>query len=251
MLLGKKAPKFDARTLHLAKYLTAALPPSPPAKSWIRASKMQRWPMMLNDRLGDCVIASKGHLIQLDTALVVPHRVATLTDRQVLAGYEAVGGYVPGDPATDQGCVMLDALNYWRRTGYGGHKLAAFAAVRPLDTGHVRASINLFGAAEIGLGLPLTARQQVGDVWDVVGDGKTGDSAPGSWGGHCVPVPDYDADELVCITWGAVQRMTQRFFNAYCDEAYAPLPPDWLAANRAPNGFDLAALLTDLSLVTG
>ncbi|HYB25349.1 MAG TPA: hypothetical protein VEF89_01915 [Solirubrobacteraceae bacterium] len=37
----------------------------------------------------------------------------------------------------------------------------------------------------IGIALPVTAQGQT--EWTVVGDGKTGNSAPGSWGGHGIP----------------------------------------------------------------
>lgn len=72
--------------------------------------------------------------------------------------------------------------------------------------------------------------------------------APGSWGGHAVPVLAYDSSGLTCITWGAKKRMTWDFFAQYCDEAYAPLSPDWLnAQGKDPQGLDVNALEADLS----
>jgi hypothetical protein len=248
MKLGKLPPRHDPRTLKLARYLTAALPPAPAAKDWASASRVAYWPMMLNDQLGDCVIAAKGHEVQLWTALAPPHRTVTLADAAILAGYEAVGGYEPGRPETDNGCNMLDALNYFRQTGYGGRKIDAFAQVDPKNADHVRAAVNLFGVLEAGLQLPASAQAQLGGVWDVT----TGpDAEPGSWGGHCVPVVAYSAEGLDCITWGGRQRMTWRFFTTYCDESYCLLSPDWIAGQKAPNGFDLAALRADLAAVTG
>jgi len=77
------------------------------------------------------------------------------------------------------------------------------------------------------------------------------DFTPGSWGGHAVPVLAYDSDTLTCITWGAKKRMTWEFFARYCDESYAPLSPDWLnARGKTPEGLDLDALQTDLTLVS-
>jgi hypothetical protein len=44
--------------------------------------------------------------------------------------------------------------------------------------------------------------------------------------------------------------MTWEFFDTYVDEAYAILAQDFLSeANKAPNGFDVAALAADLALV--
>ena len=53
------------------------------------------------------------------------------------------------------------------------------------------------------------------------------------------------------VTWGALKRMTWAFWDRYCDEAWCVLSPDFLAAGRSPQGFDLDALLHDLALVTG
>jgi len=44
--------------------------------------------------------------------------------------------------------------------------------------------------------------------------------------------------------------MTWTFWDRYCDESYCILSTDFLSEGRAPNGFDLAALKTDLELIT-
>jgi len=78
--------------------------------------------------------------------------------------------------------------------------------------------------------------------------GATGPGEPGSWGGHAVFVPAYDARGLICITWGALKRMTWEFWAAYCDEAYALLSPDWQMPNtQAPGGIDWSALVADMA----
>jgi hypothetical protein len=45
--------------------------------------------------------------------------------------------------------------------------------------------------------------------------------AVNSWGGHYIFVPGYTPLGPVCITWGRKQQMTWKFFDKYCDEAYA------------------------------
>jgi hypothetical protein len=65
-----------------------------------------------------------------------------------------------------------------------------------------------------------------------------------------VPVVAYDAHGLTVVTWGALKRMTWGFWQAYCDEAYALLSPDFLnASGVAASGFDLAQLNADLKTV--
>ena len=82
-------------------------------------------------------------------------------------------------------------------------------------------------------------------------DNPRGNTDPGSWGGHAVPILAYDSDALTCITWGAKKRMTWDFFARYCDESYAPLSRDWLnAQGKDPQGLDIAALQADLRELT-
>src|SRR5438093_1137652 len=87
--------------------------------------------------------------------------------------------------------------------------------------------------ATLDLTLPLSARRQ--DVWDWTGS-LSGDSKPGSWGGHAVDVVGFDASGLTVVTWGRLQAMTWSFWDRYCDESYAVLSRDFLSHGRAPNG---------------
>src|SRR5437867_3992753 len=79
------------------------------------------------------------------------------------------------------------------------HRLGAFASVPRYEHELVRAAAWLFGGLYIGLSLPLSARRQ--DVWDWTGS-LSGDSKPGSWGGHAVDVVGFDAAGLTVVTWG-------------------------------------------------
>ena len=45
--------------------------------------------------------------------------------------------------------------------------------------------------------------------------------------------------------------MSWQFYAAYADESFAVLSNDWLAKNKAPSGFDLAALQQDLNQIDG
>jgi hypothetical protein len=212
--------------------------------------------MMLNNQIGSCVIAAKGHAIMLWTALTGLHREVILPDTDILAGYEAVGGYVPGDPATDVGCDMLTAAQYFQATGFAGHRISAFATLAAgtyMNPGHWQEAINLFGVVDIGLNMPLAWEALLGadDVWDVDPHGRTsGDRAPGSWGGHDVLLVGYDSTGKVyqLITWGQVLYITEAALRVYCDEAYTYLSPDWIYNGTAPNLFKLADLQRDLQL---
>jgi hypothetical protein len=194
------------------------------------------------DGLGDCTIAGVAHAIQVWT--LSKGNEVTLPDSTVLRYYEKWDGYKPSNPRSDQGGVELDVLKDWRKQGFSGHPLLAFADPDPQDTLHVQQAIALFGGLYIGLSLPISAQTQ--DVWDVDPDPNDPKGQPGSWGGHCVFVPDYDANGLTCITWGAPKKMTWAFWGTYCDEAHALLSPDW----KPSAGFDMASLQADLAAVT-
>ena len=67
----------------------------------------------------------------------------------------------------------------------------------------------------------------------------------GVWGGHCVVVPQYDADGLTCITWGGLKRMTWAWWLKYVDEAHSLLIDAWLKRYPAAKQADVLAMLQD------
>jgi hypothetical protein len=48
------------------------------------------------------------------------------------------------------------------------------------------------------------------------------------------------------VTWGALQKMTWSFWEAYCEEAYAILSKDYLTGKKTPQGFSTQQLQADL-----
>ncbi len=240
--IGKRAPRLDPRTFRAERFLPAVLPKPSHGYQWDGA--VATWPMLLNDNLGCCVPAASGHMIQQWTAYTGSHIVPS--DGQILKAYEDIGGYVPGDPSTDNGCVMLDALNYWRQTGIAGHKILAYIKVDLKKTDQVRLSIELFGNLYLGIQLPISA--QGAGKWTVPPGGPVGDGSPGSWGGHCLPIVAYNPRVLTVVTWGSLLPMTWEFMAAYADEAYCVLSQDWIDnTGIAPSKFALAQLQADLT----
>src|ERR1700690_2258620 len=93
---GKKPARFDARTLKMAKYIKKALPARPAEVSWItKLVAAEPLPMYLNDKLGCCVAAGPGQMIQ-QWNFYAGHP-AQPSDADILAAYCAVGGYSPGN----------------------------------------------------------------------------------------------------------------------------------------------------------
>ena len=245
--LGKAVARHDPRTLLLASYLTPALP-APPASLDI-STKVSSWGMMANDQLGDCTCAAAGHLIMEWTANAGKQTV-TPTDQQIIAAYSAITGYSPVTGANDNGANEVDVLNYWRQTGIAGDQIGGYVALEPANHTHVMDSVYMFEGCYIGLQLPKTAQAQTqnNQPWSVPPSGTGGDGAPGSWGGHAVPVVAYDTRGVTVVTWGALQIMTWSFWATYCDEAYAILSTDYINGNKqAPQGFSLQQLQADLT----
>jgi hypothetical protein len=247
--LGKLPKRHDQRTFQLSRYLkTSELPAPPPEVDWSKA--VPHYGMLLNDQLGDCVIAGMMHL-SMGWQANAGQTPTTPSNGEVVAAYSAIGGYNPSDPSTDQGCNMLDALNYWRNTGLsiGGQKnqIAAFAEVDLSNDAEVKTALWLFGGLFTGFEMPKSA--QDAKSWSVPASGPHGRGKPGSWGGHCAPLAAEDGTGgFQAITWGALMPATQDFVADYCEEAYAVLSAAWIAKNgQAPCGFDLAALQGDLA----
>jgi hypothetical protein len=227
--------------LHLSPHLTAVTPP--PSVDWY--SEVLRWPMYLNDQIGDCTEAMVGHIIE-NTSTYGLRSGIQITDTFVLAAYERVSGYFPGDPSTDQGAVLQDVYGDWRKTGVGGHKALCFAQVNHERLDEIKLAVEQFGA--VGLGITVTDRMMAdfdaGLPWrSAVGD---------VLGGHAVPIVGYDAEMVYVVTWGRVQPMAWGVLVHRTDEAWVAVLPEWFsAAGVDPGGVDLYGLGEDFARLTG
>jgi hypothetical protein len=241
--LGKQPARYDPRTFMMATYLAPKnLPSAPPTVDY--SKQITTWEMMVNDRVGDCTCAAAGHMIlEWTTNAENPYVPG---DQQILAAYSAITGYDPVTGANDNGAVVLDVLNYWRKEGVADHKITAYVGLELKNHSDLKDAVYLFENAYLGVLLPRTAQGQ--KVWSVPPGGPAGQGAPGSWGGHAVPVVAYDARGVTVVTWGSLLRMTWTFYDTYCDEAFAVLSQDIIdqATKKAPGGFDFAALQADL-----
>jgi hypothetical protein len=255
MKLGKKSPKIDRRTLQLSKYLKAAQFPYVPAESHFpNAAPLGT---LLNDVEGDCTIAAACHagMIWSKTKGII----YTPTNDDAQTAYVAVTGsegaaYVPSTGANDNGCAMLDVLKYWQRTGIGGRKITAYVQVDQTNWEMLKVASYFFGGLYVGLQLPIAAQNMNNTKlgWTPPPAGAlTGDWAPGSWGGHCIWSAGIGAQHVDTITWGERIPMTLPFWEAYVDEVYAIISPDYISnPNVEIDGFNMSQLLQDVAEVT-
>jgi hypothetical protein len=246
--LGKRPPDPSKPRLRLTPHLTTAAAMAAPPATVDYLSRVGRWPMYGNDQIGDCVFAGIGHAIEAITTYGAGTTIKVSEDA-VITGYSDVTGFTWGDPDTDQGTVMQDALNYWRKTGVGGHTIVAFALVNHASTAELKAALNLFGVLLVGFMFPPSAADQFDRhrPWEVA-------AGPPAVDGHAVHV-GYEsliAPTWRVTTWGAVQKMTQRFWATYVDEVWVPISQEWVdATGHTPTGLDLRGLGEQFSRLTG
>lgn len=221
MKLGKNPAKFDSTVPHL---LSLSLDTSIVPQTLEEYKKIQYWPVLLNDQIGDCTIAGIGHIIQYWNT-VGKLSFPVMTDLEANTFYQIIGGYIPGNTATDNGCVELDVLNYFNTNGIMAAsqliKIDKFLSLTPSNIEQIKASVFHLGNCYIGLNLPQSALQTTS--WDVVPNSPVA-------GGHAVCVVGYDDTKqvLYIVSWGCVIPMSYQFLTTYCDESWSLYSTDWI-----------------------
>jgi hypothetical protein len=177
------------------------------------------------------------------------------TRDEFIAAYSAIGGYVDGDPSTDNGCDPYVALQYWQTTGItvGGllHKIGGWANVNVFNSIEVKISAWLFGGHFVGWQLPSAVLQDGVTSWAVPPGGLAANPADPD-NGHMTDIISVDAaGNLGISTWGAKYPATPAFLPDYVapGECFVIIPEDgqdWIGpTGKCPAGFDLPALLAD------
>jgi hypothetical protein len=246
--LGKKVPRHDIRTLKFARY--AATLATPPTQA-LWQSKVPLYGMDGNDAVGDCTVAGAAHLMETWSYNAEPATPVNFAEQDCLKDYYLMTG------GPDTGLDLLTVLKQWQGTGllYGSGQSDKIVAYTELTVGNqlqAQQAIALFGGVYIGLELPgfiTQASDPLAVSWVVPPGGAVGTNAPNPAEGHCVCLVGYDAQTLYAVTWGTVIAMGYDFYQAYADEAYAIISPDWLGSGQAPSGFDMAQLQADLAVV--
>lgn len=243
--LGKKPARQGAVQFKLIDYIdkTKLTPPN----SFGHEQAIKTWGMLGNDKYGDCVWAGAAHET-MDWNREA-NKTVTFTDASVLDAYTEVTGFNPNDPSTDQGTDVQVAASFRRKTGVldangKRHKVAAYLSITPGDLAEHKLALWLFGAVGIGINFPKSAMDQfnAGKPWSVV-SGSPID------GGHYIPLVAYRG-ELECVTWGAIQKLTSGFLKKYNDESVVYLSEEMLTSGKSSEGFNLAALKSDLAALT-
>lgn len=236
---GKLPPKRPYRDVRvkLASYLH--LPRPPATKGWAEGVRFR---MYLNDKLGDCAVASLGHMQQVHTRRD-GHEIDP-TNSQILRAFRETG--IEQNLGDQDGRVMQDVLKHFR-TKPSFAPILGYAAVNPQNLAEVKAAMFAFGGIHIGTLLP----ERAGYQWDAGQPWSTqpgpGSLEPGTWGGHAMYCCAYGWSYVTAVTWGQRQQLTWAFLRRYCDEAYCVVSEAWADPDKlAPSGVDRERLLADL-----
>ncbi len=221
-----------------------------------RLSAVNSWPMYLNNELGNCTIAGAGHMFGAWTTYSGAAAEALFSDAVITGTYSACGGYVPGNPATDQGCVMSTVLAYLKSAGMTDtagkvHQVAGYAALgNPADEVLLGQLLDVFGSVYVGFNVQASIETEfaAGQPWTYT---------PGEpyVGGHCVVLQRREVAGsrhgiLDYITWGAMTHADFGWQANTVEEAWAVVSQDWIAANgTSVEGLDLTQLLSDMQYV--
>jgi hypothetical protein len=261
VVFGRRHPKPEKLaksfpSLRFANYIEKIVPSPPPPSCDYSAKSLQALRQLYqNDVLGDCVIAEGYHAIGVATGNAGPAPFLA-SKAQILADYEAIGGYVPGDESTDQGCDIPSALDYWQKQGFAdGSKLAGRFAVDPTNPTEIMLALYLFENLFFGVDLP--------DAWISPFPSTDGfiwrPGIPNPDNGHAFGGLGYDSKSGVKVTtWGLLGVMTFPAVAQTCSaraggELYAILTPDLIGKGqaKAPNGLDWAGLVADFNSMGG
>lgn len=254
--LGRKRPVARCPRFKLANYLLRGLPAPPASCDYTQHAAHALSNIYDNDTLGDCVIAGMAHVVGVLTGNAGP-KPFIYSNKQIIALYSAIGGYVPGDPSTDQGCDEQTALNYWENNGApaGSHRIAGWLAVDATNPTECRTAMYLFENLYFGIELPdqwvNPMPSASGFVWDVAGPADPNN-------GHCVAGVGYNSEGVTIDTWGMTGLMTNAAIAQYAVQAaggelYTVVSQDGLnkATQKAPSGFDWSQLVADFDSMGG
>jgi hypothetical protein len=254
--MGRQRPRARGPRLSLKNYLMKHLPAAPHTIDFSKPAMSALQLVYMNDQLGDCTIAGAGHVV--GTLTGGAGKVVTFTDDQIVAMYSACGGYVPGQPNTDQGCDEQTVLNYWMSPAGGiggGNQIAGWLAVDGTNPEEYRTALWLFENLYFGVELPDAwvnpMPSESGFTWTVAGNADPSN-------GHCFVGVGYDTKGVKIDTWGMLGTLTDEAVKKYATtegsgELYVVISQEGIAkaSQKAPNGFDWSQLVADFDSMGG
>lgn len=243
-----------APSLTLTDYLEGQA--QPPAHIW-----RGLWPgfknVLGNADWGDCGEAMVAHGVEAMQAAAA-NLVTPFTPTDAISFYSIVGNFVqgagpPGQNPTDNGTDNKVLMNKMQTMGLkcfsdgSVHKFTVAIDVPVGDEVAQKIAIAEFVVLFRAINLPMNAQGK--STWWLRGNGQTGDSAPGSWGGHDVPYVGYAVNgDYDCDSWGLLMPSGHRFDKVYGLQGLVCLSPDMMSRSGvSPTGLNYTKLMADIA----
>lgn len=243
---GKLDPVRKPTHVSLTDHLdVASAIPSVPAQGWEFAVPQSELSVLGNDVYGCCAPAGAYGLAQIMTCNTDPSDPIVPTTGQVLDLYNAVTGFTVNDPSSDQGTVVTDLLDHWKKHGFpvttrsGKKRISQIAGWAALDISNfnlLRWAAYTFGGSLLGIKCPQKC----------IEDTTNWNFAPGLplAGGHLIVQAGEGSLGGKMRSWGMFIPSTAGFMGAYNDEGYIVATPEWINAQGvSPVGLNLNSLL--------
>jgi hypothetical protein len=252
--MGRNRIVALAPRLSLANYLLKALPTPPPTVNYLEKPAIYLADSLGNDDLACCTASAAFHAGGTFLANAGSSIPFTLED--VIAFYSATGGYVVGNPSTDNGCDEQTVLNYWMQHGLtpnaaDTHRIGGFCHINGANKEECQTALWLFENLYFGVQLP--------DLWV----NPMPENSGFSWGaagaadpenGHAFAGLAYDQDGVLIDSWGLIGLITWDAIAEYTTnggDLYTVLSSDSIdkAAAKAPTGFNYLQMQADLQAI--
>jgi hypothetical protein len=240
---GMSSFRIEDIPLKFSSYLNRAKLPKVPARFGHVLVNNPRggWGMLGNDTHGDCTIAGIAHG-QMVWNWATSSGIPPFTDNQIISQYMTLTG------GADNGLDPVVVAQWWQNTGLTDnlgtvHRIRSFTALDNVEQ-CIEAAF-LFGFSGLAVWMPSTAEEQfaAGEPWsDTSGDPLQNE-------GHFIPlVGRNSAGDLMVVTWGRLQGVTEAWLQKYLGGGVAYTSQEYMmASGLSPEGFDFAQLDSDLA----
>ena len=235
--LGRRRPLGRSIAPRLAHFLT--LPPAdmasqlPESLDYYTKADASIRRMYANDQLGCCVISGKGHNLGVYTGNDTDSGgVALCSDNEIVSEYHRLCG--PGDNGCNIESVLRNMMAGGIRQSGKLRKIDGYVSIDWRNPIEVKTAALIFGAVTIGF--DCRAAFLNSDVWDLTNTRSVG--------GHDVSIVGWLANgNYVVSSWGRLYEFTPRAINAYVDEAFVILAPEWYGDDdMSPAGLNVEGL---------
>jgi hypothetical protein len=235
--LGRRPTPKGRQLLQAALFMNAAELPTPQPSDWTK--EVSNWPMMGNDRYGDCVMAMQGHGIQLATQYGTGTMV-TPPDSEIVTDYfNETGG-------RDIGLNTPDSLDLLHKRPISGQSIDGYGQINHQNKSIVALSCQIFGGVPFDVDLPDNFQTEINAhrPW------ADTSLPPNPNNGHSILAAGVQVTGPIFITWGMVVPATWAWTFKYAVAAYAVLWTAW-RGQRNPAHVDFATFIAAYQAETG